>query len=152
MTSAELGVRRIREGAGVRSPDALAVRGHVLVTLDDGSVLFLREVRGGSVRYVAPGVSGLAGETPGHTAHRAAREHLGIDVQIADLVFADTENGAEHFYFLARPLAPYDPLLAATQASSETSVAALRRSALLAYPIRPAGIALRLRTPPVRRG
>jgi hypothetical protein len=151
VTSTEPGLRRIRERAGLGSPDGLAVRGHVLVTLDDSRVLFLREVRGGSVTYVAPGISAVGGETPGHTAHRAALEHLGIDVRIADLVFADTENGSEHFYFLARPLRSFDPVLEATQLSSETSVAALRRSALLAYPIRPTGIALRLRTPPARR-
>jgi ADP-ribose pyrophosphatase YjhB (NUDIX family) len=151
VTSAELAVRRIRDGTGRRAPDGLAVRGHVLVTLDDGRVLFLREVRDGSVTYAAPGISAVGGETPGHTAHRAALEHLGIEVHIAELVFADTENGAEHFYFLATPLRSFDPVLEPTQLTSERSVAALSRSALLAYPIRPTGIALRLRTPPVRR-
>jgi len=131
---------------------ALAVRGHVVVALDDGRVLFQRRVDGGSVTYVAPGVGGAQGETPGHTARRAALEHLGIDVEIADLVFADTEQGAEHFYFLARPLASYDSELEAGPPSAGTSVAALRRSALLAYPIRPAGIAVRLRLPVVRSG
>jgi hypothetical protein len=125
---------------------ALAARGHVVVALDDG-LLFLREVLGGSVSYVAPGVTGVAGETPGQTARRAAQERLGIHVEIADLVFADTENGAEHFYFLARPLTSVEPAWETLPSSTETgaSLATLKRSALLAYPIRPSGIALRLR-------
>ena len=133
-------------GDGARDAnDALAARGHVVVTLEDERVVFLRAVLGGSVTYVAPCVSTVAGETPGHTARRAALEHLGLDVEIADLVFADTEHGAEHFYFLARPLTS-PPAIDAATPDSATSMAALTRSALLAYPIRPIGLALRLRS------
>jgi 8-oxo-dGTP pyrophosphatase MutT (NUDIX family) len=126
---------------------ALATRGHVVLMLDDGRLLFLRELLGGSVSYVAPGVTGVAGETPGQTARRAALERLGIDVEIADLVFADTENGAEHFYFLARPLTSFEPVWETSPAptKSGSTLTTLKRSALLAYPIRPYGIALRLR-------
>jgi len=131
---------------------ALAVRGHVVVTLDDGRVLFLREVLGGCVTYIAPGVIGVAGETPGQTARRAALERLELDVEIADLLFADTEHGAEHFYFLARPLTSYEPGWGAPGQESSSSLAALSRSALLAYPIRPTGIALRLRAAAVQVG
>jgi ADP-ribose pyrophosphatase YjhB (NUDIX family) len=131
----------------------LAVRGHVIVTLDDGRVLLLREVVGGSVHYVAPGVVAEAGETPGQTARRAAQVHLGFDVEIADLVFADTEMGAEHFYFVGSPLTALDDEpVGPADANGDVSVVALKRTALLGYPVRPAGIGRRLHTPPARAG
>ena len=152
MTEGAVALAASDERPRAGSDAALAVRGHVVVTLEDGRVLFLREVLGGCVTYIAPGVTGIAGETPGQTARRAALERLGLDVEIADLLFADTENGAEHFYFLARPLTSYERGWDAPEPRSSSSLAALRRSALLAYPIRPTGIALRLRAAPVRVG
>jgi len=132
--------------------DGLAARGHVIVVLDDGRAVFLRRVVGGTVTYVAPGVSGDVGETPGQTARRAARVYLGIDVEIADLVYADTENGAEHFYFVASTLGSLESgwiEQAQTEGAFTASIAPLHRSALLAYPIRPSGVGRRLRTAPL---
>jgi hypothetical protein len=122
-----------------------AVRGHVIVALDDERIVLLRQIRG-SVSYVAPGVPVQADELPGQAAARAARDVFGIDVEIDELVFADTELGAEHFYFSARPLDPFDlDLTAPVPLTDDVSITALKRATLLAYPIRPTGMARRLR-------
>jgi hypothetical protein len=139
--------------ARLRTVDGLAARGHVIVVLDDGRAVFVRQVVDGTVTYVAPGVSGDMGETPGQTARRAAHVHLGIDVEIADLVYADTENGADHFYFLASPLDSLERRWVeqeTMEGALTTSIAPLHRSALLAYPIRPSGVGRRLRTAPLQ--
>jgi ADP-ribose pyrophosphatase YjhB (NUDIX family) len=126
----------------------IAAHGHVLVVLEDENVVFLREVRSGSVNYIAPGVSTEAGETPGQAAARAAREVLGIEVEISELVFADTELGSEHFYFLATPLTmPEEDWDAPPPSSDGVSVTKVPRSAMRAYPVRPTGVAHRLHSP-----
>jgi 8-oxo-dGTP pyrophosphatase MutT (NUDIX family) len=117
------------------------------VLLDDQRVLFLREVRSGSVSYRAPGSRVLVSETPGHAAVRAAHEQLGIGVEVTDLLFADTESGAEHYFFLAVPVGipsrRWDEPLGVPD--DDVSICALKRSALLGYPVRPPGIARGLR-------
>jgi ADP-ribose pyrophosphatase YjhB (NUDIX family) len=118
-------------------------RGHVVVLLDDERVVLLRVVRSGSVSYRAPGVRVVGGETPGHAAARAAREELGIEVEVTDLLFADTESGAEHYFFLAVPVARPDGRWTEPRRSSRdgVSVCAVREAAILGYPVRPPGIA-----------
>jgi hypothetical protein len=125
--------------------DDLATRGHAVVQLDGERVLLLREVRRGSVSYVAPGAATRVGEMPGKTAERAAHEQLGLDVEVIDLLFADTELGVEHFFFLARPkTALVEPVWETIAQPDGTIAAALRRGTLLGYPVRPTEIARRL--------
>ena len=124
----------------------LATRAHVVVLLDDGHVVLLREVRGGSVRYLAPGVAARQGETPGRAAARAAREQLGFEVEVLELLFADTEMGAEHFFFIAKPERPVEQDWEIPPPSTDgVEATALKRSALLGYPVRPVEIARLLR-------
>jgi ADP-ribose pyrophosphatase YjhB (NUDIX family) len=119
----------------------VATRGHAVVLLDEDHVVLLRELRGGSVHYLAPGVATREGETPGRAAARAALEWLGLNVDVSDLLFADTELGAEHYFFLATPRdAPEDERLK-PQAREGMEPVILTRSALLAYPVRPVEIA-----------
>jgi ADP-ribose pyrophosphatase YjhB (NUDIX family) len=114
--------------------------------LDDRRALLLREVRSGKVSYRAPGVRVVEGETPGSAAVRAAREQLGLDVVVAELLFADTESGAEHYFFLAVPAEPGASEWAEPAPSGDgVSVSAVRCTALLGYPVRPPGIARGLR-------
>jgi hypothetical protein len=118
------------------------------VLLDDDHVVLLREVRGGSVRYLAPGVATHEGETPGRAAARAALEWLGLEVDVSDLLFADTELGAEHFFFLATPRnVPEGEVLSAPRPCQGVEPAILKRTALLAYPVRPVEIARLLSRP-----
>lgn len=117
----------------------------MVVVLDDDRIVLLREVRSGSVRYVAPSVAVRGDELPGQAAARAAREQLGIEVEIEELVFADTEYGSEHFYFLANPLSRLELDSTPEPISDGVSLATLERTSLLAYPIRPHGVAHRLR-------
>jgi len=124
--------------------DEFRTRSHVVVLIEDDCVLLLREVRNGSVRYFAPGVAMRTDETLGKAAERAAREQLGIQVVVDDLLFADTEQGAEHYFFLARPTGP-------SWRNGETPTppggpvpTPLRRNALLGYPVRPVEIAQRV--------
>jgi ADP-ribose pyrophosphatase YjhB (NUDIX family) len=125
----------------------VVARGHVVVGLDDERVVLLREVHSGSVTYSAPGVRVAPGETPGHAAVRAAREQLGLDVEVTGLLFADCESGADHYFFLATPLVlshrAWDQ--SASASGDAVSISALKRSALLGYPVRPIGIARGLR-------
>ena len=131
--------------------DDIATRGHAVVLLDDAHVLLLRACQNGSVTYLAPGVASSAGETPGRAAARAALEYLGLEVQVEDLLFADMEMGAEHFFFLATPANGAVPAPSVARLSAERlETAVLRRAALLGYPVRPVAIARlvpRARTP-----
>jgi 8-oxo-dGTP pyrophosphatase MutT (NUDIX family) len=130
----------------------VATRGHAVVVLDDERVVLLREVRSGSVRYVAPGAPVGPGETPGRAAARAAMEQLGIEVEVSDLIFADTEMGAEHFFFQATPVGSTPSAWGVPSFSSDDglSIAVVTRSALLGYPVRPIGIARRMHRRPER--
>ncbi len=119
----------------------IATRGHVVVLLDSDRVVLVREVRRGSVQYTVPGVEVRPDETPGRAAARAAEEQLGIQVEVSELLFADTEMGEEHFFFAATPLDELDEWDAVSDPVDAVSVAALRRTTLLAYPVRPVGIA-----------
>ena len=78
--------------------------------------------------------------------HSVLRQKVGLEARVTDLPFANTEGGAEHYFFLATPLGlgrrPWeDP----QPPSDGASASALRRSTLLGYPIRPVDIARRLR-------
>ena len=119
---------------------ALSSRAHVILLREGGeAVVLLREVRNGSVCHRAPGVALEPGETPGRAAARAALEHFGLAVEVGELVYADTEQGADHYFFLG----------AATVGSTDVANAppdavVLRRSALPAYRVEPFQLGRRL--------
>jgi ADP-ribose pyrophosphatase YjhB (NUDIX family) len=125
--------------------DDLATRGHAIVLIDTDRVVLLREVRSGVVRYLAPGARVEPGGTPGQAAVRAARDVLGVDVEVARLLFADTEMGAEHYFFLTRLLSPSkESWDAPAPAGDGVTPTAIRRSLARAYPVRPAQLVPRL--------
>jgi ADP-ribose pyrophosphatase YjhB (NUDIX family) len=97
------------------------------------------------VSYRAPGARVVEGETPGTAAVRAAREQLGLDVVVTDLLFADTESGADHYFFLAVTVeASPHAWDVASQTGEGVSTSAVQRTALLGW-VRPPGIARGLR-------
>lgn len=96
--------------------------------VSEGSALLERRVVDGLVTYRAPGLSVGEGETPGHTAERVARELLGVEVELAGMLFAGTERGVEHFIFTAA-----DP----GGAVSADGAVRIRLSAALGYHIVP---------------
>ena len=89
----------------------------MVVLLDDNRIVLLREVQSGAVCYRAPEATVREGETPGHAALRAAWQKLGLEVRVTDLLFADTEGGAEHYFFLATPLGLREASLGRSAAS-----------------------------------
>jgi ADP-ribose pyrophosphatase YjhB (NUDIX family) len=113
-------------------------RGQVIVVLEDEHVLLFRELRGGTVRHLAPGAATHPGETPGKAAARAAREQLGVTVDVTELLFANTENGVWHFFFVA---SPNERVVLDSDVqrhpSEHLAATAVKRTALLAYPVRP---------------
>ena len=114
----------------------LAPRAHA-VLLDGNSVALVRHVSGGSVWYEAPGVAVEPGETPGNAAARAARDVLGVDVAVGELVYADTEHGLEHYFFVVEA----GRGTKAHMTSPDVDVALVRRAALLAYRVEPRQLA-----------
>ena len=131
-----------------RALDDVATRRHVIVVLEDEHVLLFRELRGGTVRHLAPGAATHPGETPGKAAARAAREQLGVTVDVTELLFANTENGVEHFFFVA---SPNERVVLDSDVqrypSEHLAATAVKRTALLAYPVRPVEVARRLLLP-----
>ena len=63
----------------------------------------IRRVRDGRTYYTVPGGGVEAGETPEQAAVREAREELGLDVELGDLV-ATIEFGGRQLYYRARPV------------------------------------------------
>ena len=116
-----------------------APRSHALLLVGEDGVVLARRVEDGSVWYQAPGVAVQEGETPGRAAARAAREQLGVDVEVGDLVYADTELGLEHYFFAV--LLPEGVDTDALTAQADRELVVLRRAALLAYRVEPAPIA-----------
>ena len=49
-----------------------------------------------------PGVELLESENPGLPRY-TPREHLGLEVTLGEVVFADSEHGVEHHFFLGAP-------------------------------------------------
>ena len=117
----------------------IATHAHAVVLVGD-AVLLIHHVERGRPVHEAPGVVARPGETPGQAAERAARERLGLEVTARDLLFADTEHGAEHYFFLAEP-ADVDAL---EWRQWDPEVRPIRLAALLAYQISPRGLALSL--------
>ncbi len=116
----------------------LAPRAHVVLLVGADGVVLMRDIDHGSVRYRAPGVILQSAETPGRAAGRAARERLGVEVEIGDLFYADTEHGVEHYFFLATPAATGGGL---PPSLADPDLVVLRRTALLGYHVEPAQLA-----------
>ena len=72
-----------------------------IVIVKDGQVALIKRVRDGSTYYVFPGGGVETGETPEHAAVREAREELGVEVRLDDLIFATSLGGREHNYYSA---------------------------------------------------
>ena len=72
-----------------------------IVIEKDGQVALIERVRDGRTYYVFPGGGVEDGETPEHAAVREAREELGVEVHLDDLIFATNLGGREHRYYSA---------------------------------------------------
>jgi hypothetical protein len=109
--------------------------------VDERSVVLIRLTSVGSVFCEAAGAPLQPGETPGMAARRAATQHFGVDVEVGELLYADTDRGAEHYFFLARPIGGIAHI-------AGEHAATLRMASRLAYRVEPRELARRL----TRRG
>jgi 8-oxo-dGTP pyrophosphatase MutT (NUDIX family) len=72
------------------------------VIVESGSVALIERVREGRTYYLFPGGGVEPGETPEEAAVREAREELGVDVELGDLVYDEVFAGTRFLYFRAR--------------------------------------------------
>ena len=72
-----------------------------VVIVQDGRLALIKRVRAGNTYYLFPGGGVEAGETPEQAAVREAREELGVEVQIGELVHEEVFQGATFLYFEA---------------------------------------------------
>jgi ADP-ribose pyrophosphatase YjhB (NUDIX family) len=78
------------------------LRGRAAVVLrDETRVALIRRVRYGHTYFVFPGGGIQAGETPGDTATRAARDELGVDVVLGPRLLIEEFRGQTVHYFSA---------------------------------------------------
>ncbi len=78
-------------------------RAAVIILREDAILLMYRR-REGREYYVVPGGSVEAGESPAAAAIREAKEETGYDVVIDREAFTETNEYAEHHYFLVHPV------------------------------------------------
>jgi 8-oxo-dGTP diphosphatase len=116
-------------------------------------ILLIRRVRDGRVYYVAPGVEVLDAETPGAAAARAARQELGIEVKIDQMLYAQAFSGVDHFFFSATASGGVgdaaltrrgDDFELDGELDGTYELARLRVAALLGYDVRPLELAQRI--------
>lgn len=126
---------------------------HVVVRVSADEIILVRRVRQGRVYYIVPGVAVADGETPGVAATRAAREELGIDVEIEEMLYAQAFSGVDHFFFMATaqsdpadngPSPDHDDFELDAELEGSHEIARLRIGALRAYDVRPWAIAQRV--------
>jgi ADP-ribose pyrophosphatase YjhB (NUDIX family) len=126
---------------------------HVVVRVPSEEIVLIRRVRDGRVYHVAPGVAVVTGETPGGAAARAAREELGLEVAIEEMLHAQVFAGVDHFFFLATAAAgPDDEALVPnhddfeldTELGGSYEIVRLSVRTLLGYDVRPRELAQRL--------
>lgn len=124
---------------------------HVVVHVTHEDVVLIRRVRRGRVYYLAPGVAMGEDETPGAAAVRAGREELGLDVTVAEMLYAQVFGGVDHFFFSAAAISEIDdeepaPTREDFELEGETDgsyeIATLPARMLLAYDVRPWELAL----------
>jgi 8-oxo-dGTP diphosphatase len=132
-----------------------AAHAHVVVRTADDALILIRRVRQGRVYYVVPGTEVLAGETPGAAAGRAAVDSLGTDVQIEEMLYAQTFAGVDHFFFMAAasrdtafdgaaPVPDHDDWELEGELEGTYEIVRLARTAILAYDFRPWPLARRI--------
>ena len=131
-----------------------ATHSHVVARTLSDQVILIRRVRHGRVYYIAPGSEVQDGETPGAAAERVAAHHLGIEAVVERLLFAETFAGVDHFFFLASaptellPKTPPPQYLADSDFPGEFEgtyeTVRLERDTILAYDVRPVGLARRV--------
>jgi 8-oxo-dGTP diphosphatase len=81
--------------------DLLMARGR-LVIVEDSAVALIERNRDGRRYYVFPGGGAEPGESLQEAAKREAREELGLEVAVGDLLFADEFEGEVNAFFAAR--------------------------------------------------
>ena len=130
-----------------------APHAHVVVRTAADEVVLIRRVRHGRVYYVAPGVEVGPGETPGGAAARAARDELGLETAIEEMLYAQVFAGVDHFFFLASTEAELDgagivpardDFELGTELGGSYEIALLPLRALLGYDVRPWALAQRV--------
>jgi 8-oxo-dGTP diphosphatase len=133
----------------------LAAHAHVVVRTPDDAVILVRRVRQGRVYYIVPGTEVLAGETPGAAAARAAANDLGLEVEIDEMLYAQTFAGVDHFFFIATtnaeppqdsavPRPDHDDWELEGELDGSYEIVQLQRKAILAHDVRPWALARRI--------
>jgi 8-oxo-dGTP diphosphatase len=72
-----------------------------VVIVDGGRLALIKRVRSGQTYFLFPGGGVHEGETPEQAAAREAREELGIDVSVGDLLHEEIFDGERFLYFAA---------------------------------------------------
>ena len=72
-----------------------------VVIIDNGNVALIKRVRDGMTYYLFPGGGVEEGETPEEAAVREAREELGVDVRLGELVHEEVFKNVRFLYFRA---------------------------------------------------
>ena len=73
-----------------------------VVVVEDGAMAFVKRVRDGRTYFAVPGGGVQHGESFEDAAVREAREELGFEVELLELVWEEERNGQPHRYFRAR--------------------------------------------------
>jgi 8-oxo-dGTP diphosphatase len=133
----------------------LAAHAHVVVRTAADAVILIRRVRQGRVYYLVPGTEVLEGETPGAAAARVARNELGIEVSVDEMLYAQAFAGVDHFFFMATALSELlsdgvasgrdnDDWELERELGGSYEIVQLPRTLILAYDVRPWALARRV--------
>lgn len=72
-----------------------------VVIVDRGRVALMKRVRRGQTYFLFPGGGVHENETPEQAAAREAREELGVDVSVGELLYEEIFEGERFLYFSA---------------------------------------------------
>jgi 8-oxo-dGTP diphosphatase len=133
----------------------LAAHAHVVVRTPGDAVILIRRVRRGRVYYIVPGTEVLDGETPGVAAARVAANEFGIEVEIDEMLYAQTFAGVDHFFFIATtnadlprasavPVPDHDDWELESELDGSYEIVLLQRTSILAHDVRPWALARRI--------
>jgi 8-oxo-dGTP diphosphatase len=73
-----------------------------VVVVENGRVALIKRVREGQTYFLFPGGGVERGETPEQAAVREAREELGVEVELSELLLEEVFQGVRFLYFSAR--------------------------------------------------